>query len=97
MPLDTFQPSIVVLVGTAGAGGMAPPASTRIPTRLNSVQEHVSPVNMWVFAQARRSVHVPERTSGRMAPPATTLEGGGGAHAEGLVLPALEGGGLSCI
>ena len=33
------------LVGLAGAGGMAPPASTRIFARLKRVQGHSSPVN----------------------------------------------------
>ena len=33
---------ILVLADTAGAGGMAPPASTRIPARLKCVQEYGS-------------------------------------------------------
>ena len=38
---------ILVLADTAGAGGMAPQASTRIPARLKYVQGHLdgSPVN----------------------------------------------------
>ena len=34
------------MAGTAGAGGMAPPASTRISVRLNCVHGHSSPVNV---------------------------------------------------
>ena len=35
---------ILVMAVTAGAGGMAPPTSTRISDRLKRVQRHVSPV-----------------------------------------------------
>ena len=34
---------ILVLAGSAGAGGMAPPASTRFSARLERVQDHSSP------------------------------------------------------
>ena len=49
MPVFTAEPEfivaeILVLDGTAGAGGMAPPANTRISTRLKRVQGQVSPV-----------------------------------------------------
>ena len=37
---------ILVLAGSAGAGGMAPPASTRISARLQRFLEHSSPVNI---------------------------------------------------
>ena len=37
---------ILVLAGTAGAGGMAPPAITSIFARLKCVQGHVLPVNI---------------------------------------------------
>ena len=37
---------MTVLAGTAGAGGMAPPTSTRISARTKRVQEHSSPVNV---------------------------------------------------
>ena len=36
---------ILVLAGTADAGGMAPPTSTSISAKLKRVQEHVSRVN----------------------------------------------------
>ena len=38
--LNTFQPAEILAL----AGGMAPPSSTRISTRLKRVQEHVSPL-----------------------------------------------------
>ena len=37
---------ILVLAGTAGAGGMAPPTSTGISDRLKCVQGHSSAVNI---------------------------------------------------
>ena len=37
---------ILVLAGTASAGRMAPPASTRISAWLKRIQEHGSPVNV---------------------------------------------------
>ena len=37
---------ILVLAGTADAGGMAPPTSTRMSARLKCVQERSSPVHM---------------------------------------------------
>ena len=37
---------IIALAGTAGAGIMAPPTSTRITARLKRVHGHVSPVNV---------------------------------------------------
>ena len=37
---------ILVLAGTTGTGGMAPPTSTRIPARLKFVQGHVSRVSI---------------------------------------------------
>ena len=58
MFLNTFQPSRdpstgwnLALAGTAGAGRMGPPTSTRISARPKRVQRHVSPMNMlqgWV-------------------------------------------------
>ena len=42
-----FQPAeILVLAGTTGAGGMAPPASARISAWMKCVQGHSSRVNM---------------------------------------------------
>ena len=38
---------ILVLAGTAGAGGMAVITSTRISARLKCVLEHVSPGRCW--------------------------------------------------
>ena len=35
---------ILVLAGTAGAGGMPPPTSARISARLKCVHEHSSPL-----------------------------------------------------
>ena len=40
---------ILVLTGTAGAGGMAPPTSTMISTRMKCVQGHILPVNMFAI------------------------------------------------
>ena len=37
---------ILVLAGTAGAGRMAPPTSTRISARMNRVKGHVSSVDI---------------------------------------------------
>ena len=37
---------IMVLAGTTGAGGMAPPTSTRTSARLKRVQGHVSPLKI---------------------------------------------------
>ena len=37
---------VLVLVGTAGAGGMIPPTSTRISDRIKRVHEHSSPVKI---------------------------------------------------
>ena len=37
---------IMVLAGTAGAGRMAPPDSTRLSSRIKCVQEHSSPANV---------------------------------------------------
>ena len=45
-PIGLSLAEILVLVCTAGAGGMAPPASTRISARMKRVQENVSPANM---------------------------------------------------
>ena len=42
----TVSASCLVLAGTAGAGGMVPPASTRIPARMKRVREHSSRVNI---------------------------------------------------
>ena len=47
---------IIVLVGTAGAGGMATPASTSISARLKIVQEHSSPVNLRMNRPRRESI-----------------------------------------
>ena len=40
---------ILVQNGTASAGGMAPPASTRMSARLTRVQGHTSPVNLYTI------------------------------------------------
>ena len=45
---------MLLLAGTAGIGGIAAPTSTRISARMQSVQEHGSPVNT-VNTQARAS------------------------------------------
>ena len=50
---DFSLAEIVVLAGTAGAGGMTPPTSTRISARMKRVQEHSSPVNMHPPAGSR--------------------------------------------
>ena len=42
---NTFHPNRdPALAGTPGAGGMAPPTTTRISARLKRAQEHSSPV-----------------------------------------------------
>ena len=41
-----FSPAETLLAGSAGAGRMVPPASTRISARMKRVHGHVSPVNM---------------------------------------------------
>ena len=48
MLLTRFSPAnnILVLAGTAGAGGMAPSTSARISARLKCVPGHASPVNL---------------------------------------------------
>ena len=46
LPARFSLAEIQVLAGTAGAGRIAPPTSTRISARLKLVQRHVSPVNM---------------------------------------------------
>ena len=45
---------ILVLAGTAGAGGMAPPTSTRISARMKSGQGHGSAVAMLAQEDAAR-------------------------------------------
>ena len=40
---------IIVLAGTAGAGANAPSTSIRISARIKCVQEHSSPVSVFVF------------------------------------------------
>ena len=39
---------ILVLAGTAGASGMVPPTSARMSARMNRVQGHIPPANVWV-------------------------------------------------
>ena len=46
---------ILVLDGTTGAGGMAPPASTRISATMKCVQGHVSAVNDIVCSSINHS------------------------------------------
>ena len=48
-----FPADTLVLAGTAGAGGIAPPTSTRTSATLERVQEHSSPVNMGDPSQDR--------------------------------------------
>ena len=45
-PTHCSLAEILVLAGAAGAGGMAPPANTRISARLKRVIGHSSPVNV---------------------------------------------------
>ena len=50
---------ILVVAGTAGAGGMAPPTSTRISARMKGFQGHSSPVNIHTTrGKARCSVYI---------------------------------------
>ena len=69
MSLNTFQPSGDPSSGTASAGRMVPPTSTRFSARLKCVQGHVSPVHVHFFlvssvqgtcrqADHRRAVHI---------------------------------------
>ena len=55
---------ILVLAGTAGTGRKAPPTSTRIPARLESVQEYSSPGSVCVL-QRRASVRSRGATLGK--------------------------------
>ena len=43
---EQVSAEILVLPGTAGAGRMAPPTSTRISFRVKCVQRHILPVNI---------------------------------------------------
>ena len=45
-PAHSSLAEILVLDGTAAAGRMAPPTSTRISARMKCVQGHSSPVNV---------------------------------------------------
>ena len=55
MFLNTFQPSrILVLARTTGAGGAAPPSSTKISVRMKRVQKHVSRVDVVLTVQCFR-------------------------------------------
>ena len=47
-----YLAEIPVLAGPGGAGGIAPPTSRKISTRLKRVHEHSSPVNLVWCAQA---------------------------------------------
>ena len=50
---------ILVLAAAAGAGGMAPPTSTRISARLKRVQEHSSPVSVVPWCPLPQFWHEP--------------------------------------
>ena len=64
MLLNTFSlGEMLVLAGTAGAGSMTPPTSTRISARLKCGQGHVSPGSM--FEEAPPSQALRPRRKGR--------------------------------
>ena len=91
---------ILVLAGTAGAGGMAPPASTRISARLKRDQEHSSPVNIQsncsdvtFLSQITAARHSHDgRCTGHCVAPHGTAPAGVGVAGEGAGPdPAYEG------
>ena len=65
------------MAGTAGAGGMAPPTSTRISARLKHFQEHSSPVNVLCALQ---SIHSDRHGGHGVRPPVDDVQLPRGTH-----------------
>ena len=93
VPASFTLAEILVLAGTAGASGMAPPTSTRISARLKRVQEHNLRVNINCNDPPRSldvdaKLHVPGSAAHSRAPATLRVVAKGGEVLSVDIVPA---------